>query len=150
LNSRFTVGTSVNLSTSEANGIPPTGNSSLFYAAFFTPPTYNLKEKPITVPGNPYQQINYRSAHDNIYWSIANNSNNTHRNRVFGNVFANYKLTDWLSLNYRLGNDFFVDTGKQVLALGSGATGGRTNPPGGGRVTNDIVTTNVLNSNLNA
>ncbi len=150
LNSRLTVGTSANISSSVANGVPPYGNSSLFYAAFFTPPTYNLRDKPVAVPGNPYEQINYRSAHDNIYWSIVHNSNNNHRTRVFGNVFASYKLSDWLSVNYRLGNDFSANTGKQVLSLGSGATGGRTNPPGGGRITNELTTTNVLNSNLNA
>lgn len=150
LNPKLKVGASANLSTSNSNGVPPYGNSNLFYAAFFTPPTYNLKDKPISIPGNPYQQINYRSAHDNIYWSLAHNSNRNDRTRVFGNFFANYKPSDWLSLNFRLGNDFFANTRKEVLSLGSGGTGGRTNPPGGGRITNGSSTTNVLNSNLNA
>lgn len=146
---KITVGASVNSSFTESNEVTPRGNSSLFYAAYFAPPSYDLGGKPIAQPDDPFAQINYRNAHDNIYWSVRNNSDNDEIIRTFGNVNIQYKPSDWISVNYRFGDDYFLVSTKRVLALGSGATGGRTNPPGGGSIIDILSYNNTINSNLN-
>ena len=146
---RFTIGASINSSFTESNEAAPRGNSSVFYAAYFAPPTYNLRDKPISQPDDPFAQINYRNAHDNIYWSVKNNSDNDEIIRTFGNINIRYKPLDWMSVNYRFGNDYFLVSTKRVFALGSGATGGRTSPPSGGNITDILSYNNTINSNLN-
>ncbi|WP_209330174.1 SusC/RagA family TonB-linked outer membrane protein [Lunatimonas salinarum] len=150
LHSKVRVSTSVNFSSSEDDRIVDgAGNSSLFYASFFAPVSYDLKNKPIATPSNPYQQINFRGGHDNIYWSIRNNSNNRLTYRTFGNVLLDYKPTDWLTFNYRVGMDYFNTQSKEVLSLGSGATGGRTVPPRGGRIVEGTFFQRQFNSTFN-
>lgn len=141
LTKKVTVGTSLNFSsTKDSRVVDGSGNSSLFYAAFFAPVSYDLKNKPIAQPDDPYNQINFRGGHDNIYWSIKNNSNTGTVLRTFGNAYLEYKPVQWITFNTRVGVDYSVNNRKIVLSLGSGATGGRTNPPRGGQI-NDLSQT---------
>ncbi|MEQ9437409.1 MAG: SusC/RagA family TonB-linked outer membrane protein [Cyclobacteriaceae bacterium] len=150
LGERLTVGTSLNYSNLRIDeAVQGGGNSSLFYAAFFAPISYNLAGKPYAEPGEPYSQINFRGQHDNIYWSLKNNYTDRKTNRFFGNINTTYKLAEGLSLNYRLGIDTYTESNKSIYALGSGQTGGRTDPPSGGRINDNINTSQQINSNLN-
>ena len=146
---KIKVGASINSSFTESNETTGLGNSSLFYAAYFAPPSYNLKGKPTNRPDDPFAQINYRNAHDNIYWSVKNNSDNDQIIRTFGNINIQYKPVDWISVSYRFGDDYFLVSTKRVLALGSGATSGRTDPPSGGSIADILSYNNTINSNLN-
>jgi TonB-linked SusC/RagA family outer membrane protein len=147
---KLKIGTSVNFSSSDRDQVVDGGgNSSLFYAAFFAPVTYNLKGKPIARPDNPFHQINFRNAHDNIYWSVQNNSNNSATVRTFGNAYMQYQPLEWLSVNYRVGLDYFNTNNKVVFALGSGQQGGRTDPPSGGSITDQMIYSRNFNSNFN-
>ncbi|WP_373497093.1 SusC/RagA family TonB-linked outer membrane protein [Aquiflexum sp.] len=157
LSSKVRIGTSVNFSSAnDSRVVDGAGNSSLFYAAFFAPVTYDLRNKPISQPDDPFNQINFRGGHDNIYWSIKNNSNTGDVLRTFGNTYLEYKPVDWITLNTRLGVDYLVSNRKNVLSLGSGATGGRTNPPRGGQITDfnqnqrqfNAVTTLVIDKQI--
>lgn len=58
----------------------------------------------------------------------------TQRSTLIGSVGLNYDLFKWLNLNYRIGLDESTELYKGGYGFGSGATGGRTNPPSGGRV----------------
>lgn len=158
LSKKLRIGTSVNFSSAkDSRVVDGAGNSSLFYAAFFAPVTYDLKNKPISRPDDPFNQINFRGGHDNIYWSIENNSNTGDVLRTFGNIYLEYKPIDWLTFNTRVGVDYAVSNRKNVFSLGSGATGGRTNPPRGGQITDfsqnqrqfNAVTTMVIDKNIN-
>jgi TonB-linked SusC/RagA family outer membrane protein len=158
LTRKLRIGTSVNFSSAkDSRVVDGAGNSSLFYAAFFAPVTYDLKNKPISIPDDPFNQINFRGGHDNIYWSIRNNSNRGDVLRTFGNTYLEYKPADWLTLNTRFGVDYAVSNRKNVLSLGSGATGGRTNPPRGGQISDfsqnqrqvNAVTTMVIDKKIN-
>src|SRR5690554_4284421 len=147
---KLKVGTSVNFSSSDRDAVVDGGgNSSLFYAAFFAPVSYNLKGKPIAQPDDPYNQINFRNAHDNIYWSVQNNSNNSATIRTFGNAYLQYQPLEWLSVNYRVGIDYYSTNNKIVYALGSGQQGGRTDPPSGGSITDQMIYNRNFNSNFN-
>lgn len=55
-------------------------------------------------------QYNYNYAwHDNPYLNMFENTNSSNKNRLLGNVTANYQFTDELSLMLRTGQDFFID-----------------------------------------
>ena len=98
--------------------------SNPLFTLYWAPRSFDLWGTPYAEEDDPYSQINYRGAMDNPRWSLANNENTDDTDRIFGNVFFNYEVSDWLSVNYRLGGDFFNNRRKQVLDLGSGETGG--------------------------
>ncbi|MBN1144204.1 MAG: SusC/RagA family TonB-linked outer membrane protein, partial [Bacteroidales bacterium] len=150
LSKKLTFSPSINFSESKANQTSQSfGNSSLFYAAFNAPPSYNLKGKPTHVPGNPYQQINFRGSHDNIYWARENNRAVNESSSFIGNVGLNYKLTSWMDLNYRIGVSQISSTQNDVFELGSGETNGRTDPPSGGMIYESMERSRDVNSNFN-
>ena len=118
-----------------------------WWGTFAIPPSYNLKGKPTHVPGDPYQQINFRGQHDNFYWAMENNSIVDKTSRTFGNMNIDYKPFEWLSVNYRVGLDEFTNLRKSITEKGSGS--GRTDPPSGGSISNRMENHRQINSNLN-
>jgi TonB-linked SusC/RagA family outer membrane protein len=58
--------------------------------------------------------------YDNPFWSVNKNKFKDDVNRVIGVFQFNYLPLDWLSITYRLGNDFYSDRRNGHLALGSG------------------------------
>ncbi len=63
-------------------------------------------------------QRQYYAAFDNPYWSAYNNTFESDVDRIMGNVYANYSYK-WLTLDYRLGVDFYTDARKGIIAIGS-------------------------------
>jgi len=141
----FRISTSINLTNSHIDE-QPTGTGSGWWSAFAVPISYNLAEKPTHVPGNPYQQINFRGAHDNLIWMNENNYRDNETSRILGNLNLNYNPLDWLMVNYRIGLDGYTNNVKTVLELGSGP--GRTVPPSGGQLNNVMREHSQINSNL--
>lgn len=123
--------------------------SNPLFTTYYAPRTYNLWGIPYHVEGDPYRQIHYRAAMDNPRWSLANNSFNEVNDRLIGNLNLNYKPLDWFSIKYQLGVDYFTNNQKEVYELGAGETGGRTNPPSGGQLTDFNYTNRQVNSTLN-
>ncbi|MEL7588581.1 MAG: SusC/RagA family TonB-linked outer membrane protein [Prolixibacteraceae bacterium] len=147
ISDKFKIGTLVNYSKHTTNGTNQSGgNSSVFYAAFDTPPSYNLKGKPTHVEGNEYQQINFRGSHDNIYWAVAHNIMKYNISSLIGSVSFDYNPAEWLNLNYRTGIEDVATDELTVYELGSGNTGGRTNPPSGGELTEAMKKRRSFNS----
>jgi len=141
---------SINFSESKADQVTQgAGNSSLFYAAFNAPPSYNLKGKPTHVPGNEYQQINFRGSHDNIYWARKHNKVINEFTSFIGSVGLKYKLTNWMDLNYRIGINQNSSSSNEIFELGSGETNGRTTPPSGGSIYESLYRSRDINSNFN-
>lgn len=114
---------------------PDGGAASLFSNLFYVPRSVNLAglewENPLT-----HQSIYYRSGNDiqNPYWTLNNTEDNEKINRFFGTVAFDYKLTDWLSLNYRYGLDTYtqkqrytVNKGGRQIADGAMFTSERIN-----------------------
>jgi len=64
--------------------------------------------------GNPYNwNSNY---HNNPYWTLYKNTNGQQKDHVYGNVSADYKIADWISLNGRVGTDWYHIFKKAVSA----------------------------------
>ena len=58
---------------------------------------------------------------DNPYWIINKNTSDDERNRFFGKVFANYKITDKLTAEVNAQGDFYSNEISQRIAKGSAA-----------------------------
>lgn len=56
------------------------------------------------------QQYNYNyNYHDNPFFNVYENTNSQDKDRVYGNISANYKINDNFSLMVRTGRDFYRD-----------------------------------------
>ncbi len=56
---------------------------------------------------------------DNPYWTRFENFQNDERNRYFGNIKLDYKLTDWLNLMGRISLDRYDEIQEERYAVGS-------------------------------
>lgn len=149
LNDKVSLGISTNYSDVDIDKIPGGSNlSNPLFTLYAAPRTYDLWGLPFAFPDDPYRQVNYRSAIDNPRWSLANNEFTEQTRRFIGSTNLSYRPLDWISVSYRLGVDQFTTGGKEVYELGSGGTGGRTNPPSGGQITDYSITQNQINSNI--
>jgi hypothetical protein len=109
---RLTVTTAINYQNSVSGNRPSIsyGTESLMYLWIWygrQVNTRNLRE--YWMPGmEGRQQFNYNyNYHDNPYFTVFENTNGQSKERVFGNLMANYKITDKLNLMVRTGMDFY-------------------------------------------
>jgi TonB-linked SusC/RagA family outer membrane protein len=66
------------------------------------------------------EQFNWNhNYHNNPYWLALENQNDDQRDRVIGNVQANYQFTPWLSGMVRSGTDWYRDWRKRTYAAGT-------------------------------
>ena len=96
-------------------------------------------------------QHQYFPIYDNPYWTVYRNPFTDDVNRIIGNVNAQYKPLDWLSVNYRVGTDQYTDSRQQIFAVGSWQP---DNSPGGEVSQNvlrykEVYSDLVLNANRN-
>lgn len=70
---------------------------------------------------NPYEAPGYwnRLFFDNIYWEMYENTKRQERNRLIGGVNFNYDINDWITLNGRIGVDWYLEQRKNREAYGS-------------------------------
>ncbi|MFO7657962.1 MAG: SusC/RagA family TonB-linked outer membrane protein [Bacteroidales bacterium] len=117
--------------------------AGLMLALFRAPENYNLNdpvEGGYETPDG--QQRTYFAAFDNPYWSTYNNTFVSNVDRIMGNFYGNYSL-NWLTLDYKLGTDFYTDARKGIIALNS--NGGDAGD-GLGEVTENIIRNRELTS----
>jgi outer membrane receptor protein involved in Fe transport len=64
-----------------------------------------------------------RSFHPNPYFLQEVNQNRDTRDRLIGNVTANYQLTEWLTAMGRIGTDWYEDVRREQFAAGNFGVG---------------------------
>jgi TonB-linked SusC/RagA family outer membrane protein len=111
---RLTINTAVNYQRTSSGNRPSIsyGTESLMYLWIWYGRQLNTKNlRDYWMRGmEGRQQFNYNyNYHDNPYFNVYENTNGQNKDRVFGNVMANYQFTDNLSLMVRTGIDFFND-----------------------------------------
>ncbi len=79
---------------------------------------------------------------DNPLWSWRNNGITSNLDRITANANLGYDITDWLSVDYRIGINQFVDRRQQVWNQGSTAFGGS------GALVDDDIYRQEIESNL--
>ncbi|WP_430809356.1 MULTISPECIES: SusC/RagA family TonB-linked outer membrane protein [unclassified Carboxylicivirga] len=148
---KLKVGGTAMFADMEVGKLPSGSNlSNPLFTTYFAPRSYDLWGTPYAKEDDPYAQIHYRSAMDNPRWSLANNDFSEYNDRMIGNVHFSYQPFDYLTFKYQIGIDYISNHQKEVYELGSGRTGGRTNPPSGGEITDFMYVQRQYNSNLSA
>jgi len=67
--------------------------------------------------------INWNNSYySNPYFIAEENTVQQQRDRIFGNVGLNYKINDFLTANFRSGNDYYTDRRKIRVAYGTNGT----------------------------
>jgi TonB-linked SusC/RagA family outer membrane protein len=128
LGDNFNVGFSANFLKTDIDKIP-SANDAALAGVLSAPASYNLKDYPYNVPGDPYTQIYYRGgSFDNPYWSAEHTIFNEKTDRFFGNGYIDYstKLGESMSLKmrYQLGADSYTTNFQDIFEYGhSGKTG---------------------------
>ncbi|MCF8223076.1 MAG: SusC/RagA family TonB-linked outer membrane protein [Bacteroidales bacterium] len=63
--------------------------------------------------GRPYNwNTNY---HNNPYWTVYKNQTQRDRDRIFGNMTLDYRITGWLDFRFRYGLDYYNEFRKSVI-----------------------------------
>lgn len=146
LNKKMSVGGTVNYINS--GGIRSQNGSNLsgvMLGLLRAPNSYKLMDPENGGFKNPDgTQRSYMTIYDNPYWTVNENPFVDDVNRVLGNVNMTYDATDWMSVTYRIGTDFWTDERKQIFAVGSWAP---DNAPGG-EVDHNILRSHEVYSDL--
>jgi outer membrane receptor protein involved in Fe transport len=87
------------------------------FRGYFLPRSYNLANYPYQNPNGT--QSYFDTSTDNPLWTIQNNTYKDRVDRILANFNVGYDFTDWLSLNYRLGTDAYLQNIKAVDAVGT-------------------------------
>ncbi len=128
LDKNFITGFSANFSRTDIDKLP-TANDAALAGVLGAPVSYNLRDYPYQVPGDPYSQIYYRGGSwDNPYWSAEHTVFNEKTDRFFGNGYLNYKtnLSDRMDLGirYQLGADSYTTNFQDIFEYGHAGTAG--------------------------
>lgn len=125
----ITVGASANYVISSGKRVQNgNGRGGIMLTLLRAPISYNV-DNWIDAAGN---EIKYFAAWDNPRFTAERNPYTDKTNRIFGNVYTNVAFTKELSLDWRVGVDYFSTAGKQIYDLTSFANLSGT--PGAGQV----------------
>ncbi len=96
------------------------GGASVFANLFYTPRNIDLTNWPYQNPltGAPIYYRNNNSI-TNPRWLLDNAGQGNYTNRFFGTMSANFDITDWLKLTYRLGLDTYTENQEYYINKGS-------------------------------
>ncbi len=124
LNDNFSTGFSTNFSKTDIDKLP-TANDAALAGVLGAPPSYNLKDYPYYLPGNPYSQIYYRGGSwDNPYWSAEHTVFNEKTDRFFGNGYVDFvaSLNEKMKIrmHYQLGADSYTTNFQDIFEYGHG------------------------------
>ncbi len=128
LSDNFNTGFNANFSKTDIDKLP-TANDAALAGVMGAPVSYNLRDYPYAIPGNPYSQIYYRGGSwDNPYWSAEHTIFNEKTDRFFGNGYLDFQanLSDKtkLKLRYQLGADSYTTNFRDIFEYGhAGNTG---------------------------
>jgi TonB-linked SusC/RagA family outer membrane protein len=144
---KLSVGSSVNMINSGGTRAQNGSNlSGVMLGLMRAPADFDLKggtgaDGYTNTDGSQHQ---YFPIYDNPYWTVNRNPFTDDVNRIIGNVNAQYKPMDWLTLNYRVGTDQYTDSRQQIFAVGSWQP---DNSPGG-EISQNVLRYRELYSDL--
>lgn len=119
---KLTLNTTVNYQNTNSGNRPNIsyGTENLMYLWIWYGRQINTRNlRDYWMPGlEGVQQYNYNyNYHDNPYFTVFENTNGQQKNRIFGNLMLNYKITDKLSLMLRTGVDNYNEVRERKRAF---------------------------------
>ncbi|MCX4369954.1 MAG: SusC/RagA family TonB-linked outer membrane protein [Duncaniella sp.] len=128
----------------------PQANSGIVNVVYSAPAEYDLKGIPSSVPGNPSQQISFRSTNfNNPYWWAENNAYTQSTQRFFGNAYVEYRpAINWgdnldLVIKEQLGIDAYTSRYSNIQEVGSAGNSS-------GYIENESYTRQIFNNLITA
>ncbi len=128
----------------------PQANSGIVNVVYSAPAEYDLKGIPSSVPGNPSQQISFRSTDfNNPYWWAENNAYTQSTQRFFGNAYVEYRpAINWgdnldLVIKEQLGIDAYTSRYSNIQEVGSAGNSS-------GYIENESYTRQIFNNLITA
>lgn len=128
----------------------PQANSGIVNVVYSAPAEYDLKGIPSSVPGNPSQQISFRSTtFNNPYWWAENNAYTQSTQRFFGNAYVEYRpVINWgdnldLVIKEQLGIDAYTSRYSNIQEVGSAGNSS-------GYIENESYTRQIFNNLITA
>ena len=128
----------------------PQANSGIVNVVYSAPAEYDLKGIPSSVPGDPSQQILFRSTtFNNPYWWAENNAYTQSTQRFFGNAYVEYRpAINWgdnldLVIKEQLGIDAYTSRYSNIQEVGSAGNGS-------GYIENESYTRQIFNNLVTA
>jgi len=114
LTDKVTINTNINYIKADSGNRPSLsyGTESVMYLFIWYGRQLNTNNlRDYWMPGQEnIQQFNYNyNYHDNPFFNVYENTNAQDKDRVYGNISANYKINDSWSLMARSGRDFYRD-----------------------------------------
>ncbi len=143
----FSTGFNSNFSKTSIDKLP-SGNDASLAGVLAAPISYNLKEYPYALPGDPYTQIYYRSttSFDNPLWCAEHTVFNEKTDRFFGNGYVNFNsaINDRMNIRvrYQLGMDIYTTHFQDIFEFGHASKAGI--------ISNYGISSSVVNSLLTA
>ncbi len=151
LSEKIKASANVNYIASGGDRIQQGSNTSgVMLGLLRTPPSFDNAnhyedpaDEPLAYSFPDGSQRNYRGGggYDNPYWTVNKNSVTDDVDRVIASVSLEYLPLDWLTIAYRVGNDFYSDKRELYFSVGS------RNLPNG-QVSDDHHYANDFNSDL--
>ena len=120
LTDKFSINTTANYVKTHSDNLPGYGYSSqnvMQQFIWFGRQVDMSKLKDYTNPDGSKRSWNY-NYHNNPYFTLNENLNGIDRDRIYGNIRANYQFTDWLSAFVRTGTDYYSNTNTGRTAVG--------------------------------
>lgn len=124
INTNWKTGFSANYSSNEITSAPG-ANNGIMNVIYSAPSEYNLKGIPYHAPGQPTQQILFRStSFNNPYWWADNDKFLQHTNRMFGNAYVEFSPNIGLQgftlkLREQAGIDMWTSNYNDIAEIGS-------------------------------
>ncbi|MEH6679831.1 MAG: SusC/RagA family TonB-linked outer membrane protein [Sediminicola sp.] len=114
LTDKFTINTNINYIKTDSGNRPSLsyGTESIMYLFIWYGRQLNTNNlRDYWMPGREgEQQFNYNyNYHDNPFFNVYENTNSQDKDRIYGNVSANYKINEHWNLMLRTGRDFYRD-----------------------------------------
>ncbi len=139
LKEKFSVAGSVTYTNSGGNRVPSDrfGETLMYYPTSSNALDYinpDGTQKYIGLSDNPIYSAKFRPYEDDV-------------NRTMGSLFFSYKPLPWLSLNYRIGTDYYSDFRTEILPGPKGIEGETALDPDGGFMEDTRISSRLLNSN---
>ena len=119
------ISTSVNYINTNSDNLPAAYGSRatspmLQFAWFGRQVDTNLLKDYYDEDGN---MVNWNNSYfSNFYFIAEENTVSLRRNRIIGNINLNYKISENLNANFRIGNDYYNDRRKIKVAYGTNGT----------------------------
>lgn len=121
INDHFKVSGSTQYLTNRGDRIQQGSNvSGVMLGLLRTPPTFD-NAAGYEFPDGTQRTYRLGGGYDNPYWTANNNKYTDNVDRMIGHFQLDYLISDWITITYRLGADFYNQRWKDYFAINSRA-----------------------------